>query len=172
MRDSQRTAVYRWESAIKKRWPELDTRLPLDECRNLIKKVWADYRPGENPPELADGRGTRTAYGSRWRINLPVWARTKLVVLHEIAHSLLSPQLPFHGREFARLVLELWRHYAGLPIREAKGMAVRQKPRRVHFARAADVPKQPRSVWIVWKKRLDELSATLRSHRENEPERY
>jgi len=142
-RDSQRLAVYHWEDEIRKRWRLNDCGITLEECDRLIRKVWSDYRPGQEPPKLVDGRGRRRACGSRWEIKLPRWARCRIVVLHEIAHS-LQQQQPWHGPEFARLFLEMIVQYAGIPAREAKSIAVHQKPRRVWFAQAADVQAEDR----------------------------
>lgn len=137
MRDSQRKAVYAWEDAVKKAYPGAAKEISLDECKALVAEVWTDYRPGERPPEVSDGRGTRLAKGGRWRINLPRWARSKIVVLHETAHSLRrNLDEPWHGREFATLLLDLWEHYAGIPVGPVKSLGVHQRPRRVRFAAA------------------------------------
>ena len=139
-RDSQRSAIYAWESMICKAWPRCNEKLTLEECVELIRQVWEDYRPGQTPPIVGDGRGRRRACGNRGQIKLPTWARTKIMVLHEVAHSLQQTR-PWHGPEFARLALELWSEYAFLPLAPAKRLGVHQKPRRVHFAATAACPK-------------------------------
>jgi len=170
LRDSQRSAVYCWEDKIRKRWPANDLKLTLKQCASLIIKVWDDYRPGQETPKLKDGRGRRRPCGSRWEIKLPRWSRCQIVVLHEIAHS-LQQQQPWHGPEFARLFLELLVHYAGIPAREAKTMAMYQKPRRVRFAQAADVPKCPSATWKRWKVEDQKLAKLLQQHRSSEPDK-
>ena len=162
-RDSQRNAVYAWEGTVKARWP--GEAMPLDECRALVARVWGDYSPGVAPPQVTDGRGTRWARGSRRRVNLPRWARTPIVVLHETAHS-LSPTGPWHGPEFATLVIELWARYTKIPKAEARRVGIQQRPRRVHFARLADVPKPRSRAYRKWSRersaartRLHELEA-------------
>jgi len=72
-------------------------------------------------------------------ITLPHWACTKLVVLHETAHSLQRFR-PGHGPEFARFLVDLWEHYAGVPADMAVALGVVQRPRGVQFAEYADIP--------------------------------
>jgi len=174
MNDSQRGAVYKWERAVKARWPSCcDEPMTLDECKELVRKVWSDYRPGETPPEVKDGRGTRIARGGRWTINLPVWARRAWVVLHETAHSLdIDRHCPAHGRVFATLFLEMLAHYAGVPQAEARRMGIQQRPRRVHFAISADVPHRPSREWMQWKRVLDSLRKELDGHQKQQPLKY
>lgn len=167
-RDSQRQALYNWERAIIDRWPECNRGLSLAECRQLIEQVWEDYRPGQQPPEVQDGRGCTSARGGRWRLVLPRWSRTQIVVLHEIGHSLAS-ESPWHGPIFARLFLELMGHYAKVPTGEAKSMAVHQRPRRVRFAQAADAPKRASAEWKEWLAEDRRLAKILAEHNARRP---
>ena len=171
IRDNQRTAVYRWEDVVKKQFPEVVEPMTLDECKALVQQVWNDYRPDAEPPTVYDGRGRRRASGSRWRIMLPVWARTKLVVLHEIGHSLQKSE-PWHSPEFARLCLELWVHYASLPRLRVKMLGTQQKPRRVRFASLAACVRKPKKAWQVWKQAETNLKQELEEHRKSEPPQY
>jgi len=168
-RDSQRSAVYLWENLIRQQYPESDGVLALDQCKELVARVWCDYRPGHQPPTVHDGRGTRKARGGRWEINLPVWARRRLIVLHEIAHSLQTGG-PWHGPHFATLALDLWEHYARVP-REARKIGIHLKPRRVHFAVAADIPQKKSAAWLRWNRTLESLKCQYDEHRKAEPER-
>jgi len=174
-RDNQRRAVYCWEDSIRKRWPELNQTLTLQECREWVAKVWADYRPGEEPPTVKDGRGTRIARGGRWTVNLPHWSRQTIVVLHEITHSLATPSQTkegWHGKAFAQLVLELWNHYAGIPWTEAKRIGVNQRPRRVQFATQAATPQRPSREWMAWYKAKKSLQKDLDDHVKLQPSKY
>jgi predicted metal-dependent hydrolase len=45
-------------------------------------------------------------------LELPPWALHKYVILHEIAHA-LQTENPTHGRQYARIVLGLVRHFLG-----------------------------------------------------------
>jgi len=171
LRDSQRGAIYAWENQVKEKFPHCNDKMDLAECGDLICKVWSDYFPDKIPPTLKDGRGRRHASGSRWTIKLPKWARSKLIVLHEIAHSLQLNQ-PWHGREFATLLKELWIHYAGVPSLDVWKMAIEQKPRRVHFATAASVSKRVKRAWVVWKEELARLQRLCAEHRTKEPPKY
>lgn len=172
MKDSQRGAVYAWDEKVYAKWPDiLKKKLTLSECRELIVKVYGDYRPGRTPPELRDGRGRRraVAYGSHL-IKLPVWARTVGTVLHEIAHGLNTVR-PAHGKTYARQVLELYVRYGGVVRSEAKSLGVNQKPRRVRFAppNAEGVAQIPSLKWMKWKARLEVLRIEFKEHKEAEP---
>jgi hypothetical protein len=168
IRDGQRSAVYAWENSLRKRWPEKDIQLTLEQCKELVNRVWRDYRPDVEAPTVHDGRGRRSAAGSRWRIMLPRWARCMLPVLHEIAHSLQTDP-PMPGRVFTTLLLELWTHYADIPGGEARRLAVHQTPRRVWFAPFAAIPRRPPRAWQQWYRRKQELQRELRQHAAVEP---
>lgn len=170
-RDSQRSACYAWEKKVGEDFPEAKRIMTLDECKALVERVWDDYHPGKKPPHVKDGRGTRKARGSRWEINLPQWARYPLIVLHEVAHSLQEIQ-PWHGLEFARLVMDLWCHYLDLPKVQVRLLGTTQKPRRVRFASLAASVRKPRQEWLKWKKRTDELNRLFREHQNQEPKKY
>lgn len=173
MRDSQRSAMYAWERKFRddvyKELPDCSEMLPLGVCEDLVREVWADYRPKEAIPTVVDGRGRRYAGGSRRKISLPRWARSRVVVLHETAHSLMPTDEPPHGKMFARLFLELLDHYTKLPIRELKKMAVAQRPRRVHFALAAACPKPISRELQAWRKCEAELVQELYDHQMRKP---
>lgn len=152
-RDSQRSKVYAWERAHV---PDFDGKqsykLTLRQCEIMINRVWADYRPTETPPRVADGRGCSNAKGGRWRITLPRWARTVPIVLHELAHPLTRSDLPAHGPEFVRLFIDLLVRYnegdkAEL-LRTARAARV-----KVGQAQAVAQPKARRSSRPVYERR-------------------
>ncbi len=172
MKDGQRQAVYDWQNELVNLYPRLAERLEtLQECTALIAQVWNDYRPGSDLPLLTDGRGTSIARGSRWRISLPMWARTRKTVLHEIAHS-MTTERPAHGRAYARLLMELFERYAGVQLSAARRLGVEQRPRRVHFAPVAAAPKPVTRAWKAWKAERDRLADALKRHAATEPRRY
>jgi len=140
VRDTQRQAVYNWEYRVKQRFPKQNKQLSLPECKALVRRVWNDYFPDEWPPEVRDGRGTKWARGSRHKISLPKWARTKVVVLHEIAHS-LQGKTPWHSPGFTTLLVQLWHKYAGIPsnLSMKLGRSPFKGKQSVRFAEAADI---------------------------------
>lgn len=140
-RDSQRSAVYTWERRLPG-WP--GDGLTLAGCQQLVCRVWGEHLRSV-APRVTDGRGRRSAcYAfSSHQIRLPRRARSRYVVLHEIAHGILGetdPGVADHGPEFARLYLSLLYRHAGVSLSRARSLAVHQRPRRVHFARLAEVP--------------------------------
>jgi hypothetical protein len=143
-RDNQRQAVYSWEDRVRHFWQELDPKLTLEECRKLIYRVWDDYRPGEQKPQIKDGRGRRSAAACRTFITLPCYFRKPIIVLHETAHSLLHHEK--HGPLFATLLTELWERYLGIPAWATMNMGMTRstywpsdsRRHTVHFATSAD----------------------------------
>ena len=136
VRDSQRAAVYRWEKSLAGVTVHAES-MTLEQCRDLIGKVWRRYAYGPMP-NVADGRGTRKAYGSKSRISLPRWSRNPTVVLHETAHALvqlhLGKKVAGHGPEFARVFLGLLEEYMDVSGSKAHHKGVMQEPRRVRFS--------------------------------------
>lgn len=128
-RDSQRSKVYRAESKHSGR---RDIRFAgLRDVHEWLNRItnerWFRNRwPGSAARILAsgkpmhrwqikDGRGTRHARGGYHYMNLPQWARCKLVILHEMAHGLCNTYVAAHGRLFCRTLLELVRYAMGRP---------------------------------------------------------
>lgn len=109
--------VQSWvDSICKSRW--FINRFP----RHAIdKKRIAVYGRRADGIKVLDGRGRRGACGStRGFVKLPVWSRSDLVILHEIAHVVTSRyttnnrKLPaHHGRDFCANYLALVRRFLG-----------------------------------------------------------
>jgi hypothetical protein len=195
MRDNQRQAVYRWGWKLTEEFPELAEELSLQECAELVDKVWYDYVVYYKAPRVKDGRGRRRAYGSIWDIALPRWTRTVFYVFHEVAHSIISiNNLPpsirglpagaqklwvqsgyrnveSHGREYASLLLELLGQYGGVDMVQARKMGINQKPRRVHFAPANACPRPLSREYKSWLFEMKRLEALIEKHKRNEPKR-
>lgn len=121
-RDSQRKKVYSAESTVR----HLSrTFIDFDETCQYVRKIchskWLrtnycqDWEPTDTIT-VGDGRGRRKASGSFFTktIKLPKWARHEIVVLHEIAHVLVSSyQVAPHGPEFVGCLLRLVKHFMG-----------------------------------------------------------
>jgi hypothetical protein len=125
MRDNQRSKVYAWENDL--RLPdEAQSKLTLKDCERLAKRVYKAY--GKPCPRVADGRGHRRATGSQWTIQLPKWARTGAVVLHECAHGLqehFAPRRAAHGPEFVAIFAELLNMIYGCSLYWLEGEAIK-----------------------------------------------
>jgi len=139
MRDSQRSKVYNAERMVDA-WKETPYDA-LSGAEAFIDKVtgspYTQRKWGYIKPAVMDGRGCRSARGSRYQIVLPRWARTRLVILHELAHGYTAQQAriapkwfmspgrptPFsdyngieyasHGWQFCTIYLDLVRHFIG-----------------------------------------------------------
>jgi putative metallohydrolase (TIGR04338 family) len=114
LRDTQRCRVYAWERAAvaSGHWePCFDS---LDTAQNWANQVWRSERGrlglgGVAPPEVRrPHRGQRRAlaYHHAHAITLPRWARSRWVVLHELAH-LLTPGGAPHGPRFVGALIGL-----------------------------------------------------------------
>ncbi len=145
-RDTQRQAVYRWESSIFTR-DTCGSLLSLAACQELVNAAWRRYLPITRVPRVLDGRARRRGCWDGWDVRLPRATRHAFYVLHEVAHGLLDWHMTdttyaAHGPEFARLLMELWDHHLDAPtIGEMRSLGVRQRPRRVRFARVGEVPR-------------------------------
>ena len=141
--DSQRQAEYNWEWRLQKAFPELGggERMTLDQCRELVQMVWADFTDRSDPtsapcPRVVSRKeGSCPCYQFSHVIKLPRNGRNGMTVLHEVAHALQSRYCrdlwpsapdydgllntyrnPAHGRGFASLMLLLLYRYFGLNV--------------------------------------------------------
>jgi hypothetical protein len=146
-RDGQRQAVYAWDRALCCKWPHLLTPMTTVAATELITRVWADYRPGEVPPNVRVTRSdSKHSWGSRAEIALHPHHHNFEVILHETAHSLL-PWGTRHGGVFARLLAELLGRYAGVPVAEAIALGRVRRFRNLRSKRAMVVRFAP--TWAV-----------------------
>ena len=102
LRDFQRQKLYRFEEARLQMHPS-NQHLSLPVCTALARK----YNPRI---KVKDGRGRRHA-GASFQdnlITLPRWSRQTVIVLHEIAHTLVDDRkYPHHGAEFVGVLFAL-----------------------------------------------------------------
>lgn len=138
VRDSQRSKVYEWESD---HIPNLHSiELTLHDCELLIAEsiCWwfrlskSEIYKGVDMPLIKNGKGTRKARGSANRINLPRWARSKAIVLHETAHCLVDRMDHLsedggHGPYFMGTYIRLLGHFLKLSRTELKKSAKTNK---------------------------------------------
>lgn len=114
----QSRACYLWTYAIA---PDHNI-LSLPEAQALVRHAWAFYRPTEAAPVVLASMSEKYAKGLRYSLHLPVWARTKTIILHEAAHSLslddqnqsLDDGYLGHGPLFMRSVIDLYAMFLGL----------------------------------------------------------
>jgi len=150
-RDWQRTKVYSAERVVRRGAP-MSYADTLRFVAKVLNSATFQRRWGVRTLEVRDGRGrTRAAaYGSSY-ITLPDWARTRDVVLHEIAHT-LCPSWEQHGRLFARTFLELTRLFQGKAEHDAlrdsfRERGVRFTPRRKASFTVTKAKRRSRAVF-------------------------
>lgn len=125
-RDFQKTKVYTAEDLALKRpdktpdWPIPDIKLWIDN--NILVSGWWIDRFRIDSIEVRDGSGKRnaSAHYADWSIRLPRWARTKGIVLHEVAHLAVEDlahlhhyEVSSHGPEFCFVFLKLIEQFLG-----------------------------------------------------------
>lgn len=109
-RDSQRARLYRAEDEV-----DPGRRLPtVEKLQAYVDGVagsdWFRSRWGDRAFEVRPGHGHRRATAdANGVLQLPRWARTEVVVLHEVAHCLTSVAFAAHGPEYAGVLLALVR---------------------------------------------------------------
>lgn len=122
VRDSQRSKVYAAEkAAVLASWNSRLETLPeiQDYLQDMMNRAWFKRRwPWiTKVPRLKDGRGTTHARGGAGGLNLPRWARSEVVVLHEMSHYLCDMTLhqphAAHGWQFCEVYLTLVRFQCG-----------------------------------------------------------
>jgi putative metallohydrolase (TIGR04338 family) len=113
-RDSQRARLYRAEGEVAS-----GRRLPTVErmqswVDGLAATDWFLARWGERVFDVRPGFGHRRATAdANGVLQMPKWARTELVLLHEVAHCLTPSTCAAHGPEYAGVLLALARRGMG-----------------------------------------------------------
>ncbi len=161
-RDTQRQKVYRSDPALKP-WAE---PLPtVKDVERFCRKVWASKRMRKafpravahwKAPRVKDGRGTRIARGGMGPINIPLWARSTDVVLHELAHTVTmrvyDDRVPAHGWQYCEVYLRIVLYAMGREAHDALKAAF--KKNGVRF-------RKPRQGKPLSPERRAQLVATL-----------
>jgi putative metallohydrolase (TIGR04338 family) len=117
-RDTQRSRVYEWErrgAALERRDFYAPKWESLADVITWVKPIWRSERgrygrAGAGMPAIerpAWGQRRALAYTSERRITLPRWARSPWVMLHELAHTLISARDIPHGPRFMGVLIGL-----------------------------------------------------------------
>lgn len=127
VKDTQKNSVYKWEEMIGEKWncPKFSPSLNENECRQLIERVWREEKLTSCPPRIVPPQSAHYAYSRNGSImgntiELPKWARNPLVVLHELAHSIVWAKYKKSGHcpLFCGVLILLWEKYMGIPARD------------------------------------------------------
>ena len=109
-RDSQRARLYRAEGDV-----DCGRHLPTVAkmqayVDHLVSADWFLARWGERTFDVRPGFGHRRATADEHGVlQMPKWARTELVLLHEVAHCLTPTTFASHGPEYAGVLVALAR---------------------------------------------------------------
>lgn len=115
-RDSQRQRLYDAERDTKAWRRKSDYFDSLADVARYATDVMLDpwtveIYGRETLPEILTGRDNQFARGGSRKLVFPKWAWFKLVILHEIAHSLtlykFDHSIAYHGPEFCWAFMEL-----------------------------------------------------------------
>ena len=113
-RDNQRARLYRAEGELDagRRLPTVDRMQAWVD--GLAATDWFVARWGDRAFEVRPGFGHRRATADQNGIlQMPKWARSELVLLHEVAHCLTPVDVASHGPEYAGVLLALVRRGMG-----------------------------------------------------------
>lgn len=132
-RDTFQQKVYNGERiAFGPKWGESLGERTMEDCQAFVDNVlksatWLRLRAlhhklysdgtcwiQKRGMTIKDGRGCRWARGGGARITLPMWARTKPVILHEMAHCLVGGGVG-HNWPFCRAYIDLVAMFIGKP---------------------------------------------------------
>ena len=81
--------VYKWQQKVLHFGNQCDWTLL--ECERFISYVWHSYFGSRaTVPNVNGGRGVISASANRSVITLPLWARNRNIILHEMAHAMLD----------------------------------------------------------------------------------
>lgn len=165
LRDTQRSRVYKSERKV------LHFAKPLREVKDIerfIKKqlkrkaITRRYPDATREVLVHDGGGKRnaSAYGG-WKISIPLWARSDLIVIHELAHIVAhrhyrGSSIASHGWQFCAIYLDLVRFIMGREAHDA--LKASFKAHKVRFT-------QPRTRAPMSPERKAELAARLAAAR-------
>ncbi len=127
-----------WHLKVKQTQPEFRT---VAECEKFVRKVtrsklWRErapwYAQGDRV-KVRDGRGRRSACANSDDVSiaLPRWARSKPVILHELAHLAVPDHVAAHGEEFAAAFVVLVREFMG--VEDARRLITAFKDLRVRY---------------------------------------
>jgi putative metallohydrolase (TIGR04338 family) len=113
-RDSQRARLYRAEGQV-----DAGRRLPTVERMQtwvdaMAATDWFLARWGVRTFEVRPGFGHRRATADENGVlQMPKWARTELVLVHEVSHCLTPAACASHGPEYAGVLLTVARRAMG-----------------------------------------------------------
>lgn len=183
-RDSQRKKVYRAESE----WTRLlrlggqFEQLKMPDIPSI--QVWVDniLRSYQwkthfskigyyDEVKVKDGRGRRSACGRMYSISLPVWARDRGVILHELAHSAMArkhPRAATHGPEFCKIFLMLVKRWLGDDAKRELKACMRTKGVKSSVSRASKKNGCRRQLSVAQKAALKKGREALKRKREIE----
>ncbi|HEX2063624.1 MAG TPA: hypothetical protein VHE80_04295, partial [Acidimicrobiales bacterium] len=113
-RDAQRARVYRAENSVAagRRLPTVQRMQAYVDA--LVGADWFAARWGARSFDVRPGFGHRRATAdANGVLQMPKWARSELVLLHEVAHCLTPATCAAHGPEYAGVLLALARRAMG-----------------------------------------------------------
>lgn len=167
-RDNQRSRVYAWERAValelnRRRFGEPEFQ-SVEECRAWAAPIWRKERGRVGLARAGAPSIERPHWGQRralahddHRITLPRWARSRWVILHEMAHR-LTPRDEAHGARFVGVLIGLVCRW--LDFDAAQLMRLADEHRVQYYVRSIGVVPVHGPAWHV-RKVLDHASRPL-----------
>ena len=147
LRDSQRGKVYAAERGLRS-GRRFETLAACQRYVDIIisgatyRQIVQEYKgwSADSGVEVRPGRGARRAFQRRNTITLPRWARSELVILHELTH-VATRDGPAHGWQFCDAFLRLVSAYM-FPS-DWRAMKASFKEHRVRFRKPRKARRRP-----------------------------
>lgn len=132
-RDNQRSRVYAWENQAVRNFTGKSSGIPefetLDQCTEFATPIWRKERGRVGLARRSAPTIERPHWGQRraWahadhRITLPRWARSRWVILHELAHH-LTPWDEAHGPRFVGVLIGLAARWLDYDVQQLMALA-------------------------------------------------
>lgn len=118
-RDYQRSKVYRAETATRTKYM-VNRYYLIEECVEYLTVVLESIDFTGKSDTVVVKNGSRNAlaciYDANIMVVLPMWARTPIVILHELAHHIVHRSYPsgtvsWHGPEFCAVLAWLIKNF-------------------------------------------------------------
>jgi hypothetical protein len=132
-RDNQRSKVYAWERKVVATLGGEDIYKPdfqtLQECEDFAGPIWTKERGRLGLARVVAPTIDRPSWGQRramahhsHKITLPRWARSRWVILHELAHR-LTPSDEAHGPRFVGVLMGLAARWLSYDVNQLMALA-------------------------------------------------
>lgn len=178
-RDNRREKLYRAERKLCDTPLEGQRFESVDQMQKYIDNLIAQKWFKKTWPNVIDrvtihcGAGNRRATCShtsgflrRPVIKMPIWARSELILLHELAHALTPNRCAAHGWEFAKAYLRLVKNRLGSEAEKALKKSFREHKVKFSPKKKRELTEEQRQ---ILRERMTKARAAKNEKQEEQP---